>query len=107
MNGPNAGFRFIGAGAASPFATKTDPVCTYGGLVFAYKESLARMWRPLVSGNGGLICVPEAFGNGTHSQLDHGGKVVINVWSTMPIGKLFYNILIELIYLFKKNPCST
>ncbi|XP_052232683.1 uncharacterized protein LOC127845671 [Dreissena polymorpha] len=85
MNGPNAGFRFIGAGAASPFATKTDPVCTYGGLVFAYKESLARMWRPLVSGNGGLICVPEAFGNGTHSQLDHGGKVVINVWSTMPI----------------------
>ncbi|KAH3707382.1 hypothetical protein DPMN_066786 [Dreissena polymorpha] len=88
-NGPNAGFRFLGACASSPHAAKKDPVCTYGGLVFAYSKSLARMWRPLATGYGGVVCVPEAFGNGEHSQVEHGGKVVITVWSTVPIGKFF------------------
>ncbi|WAR21211.1 hypothetical protein MAR_015185 [Mya arenaria] len=61
VDGPNVGYRFPGSGAMAYSATVLDPVCTYGGLTYAYTQEAVRFWRPTDVINGGLVCVASVF----------------------------------------------
>lgn len=58
-----------------------DSMCTYGGLIYAFKDDLIRLWRPTNAINGGVICVGNVLGNGTKAQRSRNSGVVVHVWA--------------------------
>ncbi|XP_052799272.1 uncharacterized protein LOC128230885 [Mya arenaria] len=86
VDGPNVGYRFPGSGAMAYSASVRDPVCTYGGLTYAYTHEAVRFWRPTDVINGGLVCVASVFGNGTNAQRSVNGTAIVKVWTSMTTG---------------------
>ncbi|XP_052770544.1 uncharacterized protein LOC128210316 [Mya arenaria] len=83
VDGPNVGYRFPGSGAMAYSATVLDPVCTYGGLTYAYTQEAVRFWRPTDVINGGLVCVASVFGNGRNAQRSVNGLAIVMVWTSV------------------------
>ena len=80
--GPNLGFRFPGSGALVYTKTVTDPICSYGGLVYAYTPTAIRFWRPEPVINGGMVCIGSVYGTGINAQSDPHGKAVTTLWAS-------------------------
>lgn len=79
MDGPNAGFRFVGSGALVYRQIAVDAVCTYGGLTYAYRADEVRIWRPTNITNGGIICIANDLAYGTNAQSSTEAYIMLNL----------------------------
>jgi hypothetical protein len=79
-DGPNKGYLFEGVGSAMSNLIDTGgQPCRYGGLIYAYNDTILRIWRP-GDITGAAVCIPDTMGFGTNSQSSQNGKLIFKVY---------------------------
>jgi hypothetical protein len=87
VDGLNKGFVFEGLGSAMSDDENDD----YGGLVFAYNESVVRLWAPSQkdgTDKGRLLFVGDGWGNEKNVQMSTVAMVRVLVWTSCKEGSV-------------------
>ncbi|XP_065837147.1 uncharacterized protein [Oscarella lobularis] len=89
-DGANKGYVFNGVGAAPGDDEKDN----YGGVVFAYNETIIKLWAPDVSNwkIGHIIMTGDGWGGEKNAQFSHNAEIKVMAWINYPDGEPNYAV---------------